>query len=196
MNYSQVQQPGWPRYLGPDDEILVTPHEFRPQSHWPAFCVDCGYIRAAVVHKPSEPEVPIQNHEYQASPHGADADEMPVCCVCGFPEEYPYHEPWDDPDITAPRGPLQYVMPGDPDARADYGRDDADYRHPDHYQQVPGIECWDVIKHFPTLRGFAIKHLWRAGAKGDILVDLRKAIEYTTKEIEWIEEQRAAADLD
>jgi hypothetical protein len=50
-------------------------------------------------------------------------------------------------------------------------------RHPDHYTWIPGIECRDVVKHFPFLEGNAIKYIWRAGRKEgvDKLTDLRKA---------------------
>ena len=69
--------------------------------------------------------------------------------------------------------------------------------HPKHYtNQVPGIECWDVLKHFPYLRGTAVKYLWRAGDKDDIIQDLRKAIQYINKEIEMIEEERSRESAD
>jgi hypothetical protein len=64
--------------------------------------------------------------------------------------------------------------------------------HPKHYtNQVRGVEAWDVIKYFPYLRGTAIKYLWRAGDKDDVIQDLRKALAYINKEIEMIEEERA-----
>lgn len=56
--------------------------------------------------------------------------------------------------------------------------------HPDHYQVVPGIECIDVVEHFSFNRGNAIKYLWRAGAKADVVEDLRKAIWYIQREID------------
>lgn len=63
--------------------------------------------------------------------------------------------------------------------------------HPKHYtNQVRGVEAWDVLKYFPYLRGNALKYLWRAGDKDDIVQDLRKAIAYIEKEIEMIEEER------
>lgn len=55
--------------------------------------------------------------------------------------------------------------------------------HPSHYQQVPGIECIDVVRHFNFNRGNAIKYVWRAGAKGDEVQDLQKSIWYLTDEI-------------
>lgn len=55
--------------------------------------------------------------------------------------------------------------------------------HPSHYNQVPGIECIDVVKHFPFLRGNAIKYLWRADNKGDVIEDLEKAKWYIECEI-------------
>lgn len=62
--------------------------------------------------------------------------------------------------------------------------------HPEHYQQVPGIECIDVVEHFSFLRGNAIKYLWRAGAKGDTVEDLRKAVWYIEREIASIDAAR------
>lgn len=55
---------------------------------------------------------------------------------------------------------------------------------PPHYNQVPGIECIDVVKHFDYLRGNAMKYLWRAGFKDDARQDLQKAIWYIQCEIE------------
>ena len=63
--------------------------------------------------------------------------------------------------------------------------------HPTHYNQVPGIECMDVVKHFDFCRGNAIKYLWRAGAKGDVVTDLKKAIYCIEQEIRDIEAVRA-----
>jgi len=52
--------------------------------------------------------------------------------------------------------------------------------HPSHYNQVPGIECMDVVKHFDFCTGNAIKYLWRAGAKdpSKTIEDLQKAVYY------------------
>lgn len=67
--------------------------------------------------------------------------------------------------------------------------------HPKHYtNQVRGVEAWDVLKYFPYLRGNAMKYLWRAGDKDDIIQDLRKALAYINKEIEMIEEERARGE--
>jgi hypothetical protein len=57
--------------------------------------------------------------------------------------------------------------------------------HPRHYNQHPaGIECIDVIEHFPANIAFAIKHLWRVGLKpgSDPLTDISKAIWYLERE--------------
>lgn len=63
---------------------------------------------------------------------------------------------------------------------------------PNHYrQQVPGVEAWDILRHFTWLRGSAMKYLWRAGDKDDIVKDLRKAIAFIQKEIDTIEEDRS-----
>lgn len=62
--------------------------------------------------------------------------------------------------------------------------------HPPHYKQVPGVECIEVTEHFSFLRGNAIKYLWRAGAKGDELEDLKKARWYLDREIASIVKSR------
>lgn len=59
--------------------------------------------------------------------------------------------------------------------------------HPGHYTSVvPGIECIQVTEHMSFLRGNAIKYLWRAGAKGDVVEDLKKAVWYIQREIDSI----------
>jgi hypothetical protein len=56
--------------------------------------------------------------------------------------------------------------------------------HPQHYTSiVPGIECIQVTEHFNFNRGNAIKYVWRAGAKGSELEDLKKARWYLDREI-------------
>lgn len=63
--------------------------------------------------------------------------------------------------------------------------------HPSHYTDVvPGIECIAVTEHFSFLRGNAIKYLWRAGAKGNVIEDLRKAAWYIEREIESLKKER------
>ncbi len=58
---------------------------------------------------------------------------------------------------------------------------------PDHYKWIPGIECKDVVRHFPFMLGNAIKYIWRAGRKGDRLKDLKKARECLDNEIRILE---------
>ena len=59
--------------------------------------------------------------------------------------------------------------------------------NPKHYTSNPsGIECIDVIEHLPLNRGTAMKYLWRAGEKDDIIQDLRKAEWYVKREIQRI----------
>lgn len=61
--------------------------------------------------------------------------------------------------------------------------------HPEHYQHPSGVECIDVVEHLPFNVGNAIKYLWRAGRKGDVLEDLRKAEWYVAREIKRLERQ-------
>lgn len=54
--------------------------------------------------------------------------------------------------------------------------------HPSHYQNVPGIECIEVVERLSFNIGNAIKYLWRAGEKGNKAEDLRKAAWYLQRE--------------
>jgi hypothetical protein len=59
--------------------------------------------------------------------------------------------------------------------------------HPPHYQTAAGIEAINVMEGYnlgPHLF-IAMKHLLRAGKKGDLLEDLRKAQWYVTRALEW-----------
>ena len=73
--------------------------------------------------------------------------------------------------------------------------------HPPHYTSSDAkcsacghrIECIDVTKHMEFSIGNAIKYLWRAGRKGDVLEDLQKAQWYIAREIARIHLERLAA---
>lgn len=59
--------------------------------------------------------------------------------------------------------------------------------HPKHYTSHPsGVECIDIVEHYPMNVGNAMKYLWRAGLKDDVedIQDLKKAQWYITREIE------------
>ena len=59
--------------------------------------------------------------------------------------------------------------------------------HPDWYTNVDGIECKDINGHLNYNLGCAVKYIWRAGAKEDIVLDYEKAIQYLKFEIERVE---------
>jgi hypothetical protein len=67
--------------------------------------------------------------------------------------------------------------------------------HPAHYSSLPAvcsscgepIECIDVVQHMNFNLGNVVKYVWRAGSKGDVLEDLRKARQYLDFEIERLE---------
>jgi hypothetical protein len=62
--------------------------------------------------------------------------------------------------------------------------------NPTYYRDHPsGIECIDVAEWFPFNLGCVLKYLWRAGKKGDVLEDLRKAQFYLAREIARLEKQ-------
>lgn len=60
---------------------------------------------------------------------------------------------------------------------------------PKHYNSHPaGIECIDVIEHYPANIANAMKYLWRAGLKtDDPTQDLEKAAWYVAREIKRIQ---------
>lgn len=61
---------------------------------------------------------------------------------------------------------------------------------PDHYRDHPtGIECIDIVEHMNFNRGAAIKYLWRAGKKDDIIQDLKKAKWFVEREIARLEKE-------
>lgn len=63
--------------------------------------------------------------------------------------------------------------------------------HPKHYTSHPtGIECIDIVEHMNFNRGAAIKYIWRAGQKHDVIEDLKKAKWFVEREIARIEAQK------
>lgn len=67
----------------------------------------------------------------------------------------------------------------------DEKRDTVDWvNHPPHYKQHPsGVECIQITEWMNFNLGNAVKYIWRAGDKGDILEDLKKARWYLDREI-------------
>lgn len=62
--------------------------------------------------------------------------------------------------------------------------------HPSHYCSHPsGVECVTIAEHFNFNLGNALKYLWRAGLKGELLQqDLQKAAWYINRELQRIRE--------
>ncbi|MER7987005.1 DUF3310 domain-containing protein [Streptomyces noursei] len=55
---------------------------------------------------------------------------------------------------------------------------------PPHYTSHPsGIECIEITKHMNFPLGNAVKYLWRADLKGNVIEDLKKARNYIDIEI-------------
>ena len=72
--------------------------------------------------------------------------------------------------------------------RIDYAVDNI---NPDHYKKHPsGVECIAIIEHFNFNLGNAIKYIWRAGLKEDVLEDLKKAQWYINREIGKLENDK------
>jgi hypothetical protein len=64
-------------------------------------------------------------------------------------------------------------------------------QHPAHYTAHPsGIECITITEHMDFLTGNVFKYLWRCGAKGKKLEDMKKARWYLDRAIE--KEEKAA----
>ena len=58
--------------------------------------------------------------------------------------------------------------------------------HPAHYTSH-GVECIDIAETMSFCLGNALKYIWRAGLKGDLVEDLRKARWYLDREIARLE---------
>ena len=57
--------------------------------------------------------------------------------------------------------------------------------HPPHYTNHPsGVECITITEHMGFNLGNAIKYIWRADEKGNVIQDLEKAVWYIKREIE------------
>ena len=57
--------------------------------------------------------------------------------------------------------------------------------HPAHYNGNPsGVECIVVVEHMTFNCGNAVKYIWHAGQKGDLIQDLEKARWYIDREIQ------------
>lgn len=66
--------------------------------------------------------------------------------------------------------------------------------HPQHYTSHPsGVECIAIVEHYGFNLGNAIKYIWRAGLKGGLLEDLKKARWYIDREIQRLEKQGQSA---
>jgi len=60
-----------------------------------------------------------------------------------------------------------------------------------HYNAHPsGIECRDIVRHFPFALGNMVKYLWRWRDKGTPVEDLQKAHWYLREEVERAEALR------
>lgn len=56
--------------------------------------------------------------------------------------------------------------------------------HPKHYTSHPsGVECIQITEHMGFNLGNALKYIWRADEKGNVIQDLEKARWYLDREI-------------
>jgi hypothetical protein len=63
--------------------------------------------------------------------------------------------------------------------------------HPKHYNNHPsGVECITVTEWMNFNIGNAVKYLWRAGQKSDLVTDLEKARWYIDREIQRVKADR------
>lgn len=55
--------------------------------------------------------------------------------------------------------------------------------HPPHYTQYEGFEVIDITEQLNFNLGNVVKYVLRAGSKGDVVTDLRKAEWYIRREL-------------
>lgn len=53
--------------------------------------------------------------------------------------------------------------------------------HPPHYKDASGIECIEVTQHMRFCEGNSFKYVYRAGSKGNLIEDLKKAAWYAER---------------
>lgn len=79
---------------------------------------------------------------------------------------------------------------GDPDNKFEWLKDDflSKYdlqqdmvNHPPHYKDASGIECIEVTQHMRFCEGNCFKYVYRAGSKGNLIEDLKKAAWYAER---------------
>ena len=70
--------------------------------------------------------------------------------------------------------------------------------HPQHYNQLQGLECIDVIEALDLNfnLGNVIKYIWRCGYKDDELQELKKALWYLQREVERVQEIYQASKIE
>ena len=66
--------------------------------------------------------------------------------------------------------------------------------NPNHYRQIPGVQCADVSQHFSSCAGQALQYIWRHALKGGAR-DLAKAAWHLVTEIRRIDPEGAQALL-
>lgn len=112
-------------------------------------------------------------------------------CECGAAHDNPYyicplrrcgacHE------IFAGQGPFDLHLAT---CRPKQGPDMVN--HPPHYIGHPsGVECITITRHMNFNLGNALKYIWRAGNKGSMVEDLKKAAWYLADEIGRLEGEK------
>lgn len=78
--------------------------------------------------------------------------------------------------------------------------------HPPHYKDASGIECIEVTQHMRFCEGNSFKYVYRAGSKGNLIEDLKKAAWYAERSwnrsrsgndrIHWLVQRRGEAVAD
>lgn len=78
--------------------------------------------------------------------------------------------------------------------------------HPPHYKDASGIECIEVTQHMRFCEGNSFKYVYRAGSKGNLIEDLKKAAWYAERSwnrsrsgndrIHWLVQRRGEAIAD
>lgn len=117
---------------------------------------------------------------------------MSYCNRCGYLEGSEMHKSLCGPE---PREPyvrtLKYgEIPLKEAIEKGFNMKDHDpVNHPSHYTGHPsGVECIRITEHFNFNLGNAIKYIWRAGEKGNLVQDLEKARWYIDRELIKIKE--------
>lgn len=153
-------------------DSVIEEKEAPPEAKEKCSCEMCSAVRAK---DKEELEFFSLERETEASQDGLFPDETFVCELCGgsFSVSMLAYTSEEGLSVCVEC----YCVPMPAEEACEPAVDLVN--HPPHYKTHPyGLECIEVTEHMNFNTGNAVKYIWRAGEKGDVIQDLEKALWY------------------